>query len=234
MEWTMSDLGNETEPVQQTEGLGCEPCLASLDGETVLVYGDPVETGEKLDDLQGDNYYDFQGDCGLVSVANLLTMAGVEGVTEDDVVGLAIRYRCCEFSSLNDSSENGGTTVVQRWRLMQMFGIDATIFAFDAPQASLECLADYVESGRGVNLGLNAGYAWGDPNYIQDGVANHSVVLTGTCRDPETGDLKGFFLCDSGAPNGSGEAMYLSVEQMEQAYLNAYGATALVTDQPIR
>ena len=169
MEWTMSDLGNETEPVQQTEGLGCEPCLASLDGETVLVYGDPVETGEKLDDLQGDNYYDFQGDCGLVSVANLL-----------------------------------------------------------------ESLADYVESGRGVNLGLNAGYAWGDPNYIQDGVANHSVVLTGTCRDPETGELKGFFLCDSGAPNGSGEAMYLSVEQMEQAYLNAYGATALVTDQPIR
>ena len=136
MEWTMSDLGNETEPVQQTEGLSCEPSFASLDGETVLVYGDPVETGEKLDDLQGDNYYDFQGDCGLVSVTNLLTMAGVEGVTENDVVGLAIRYRCCEFSNLNDSSENGGTTAVQRWRLMQMFGIDATIFANHTHHAS--------------------------------------------------------------------------------------------------
>jgi probable rRNA maturation factor len=53
------------------------------------------------------------------------------------------------------------------------------------------------------------------------------------CFDPETGELRGLYVCDSGM-TGESSAVFLSVEKLKDAYLNANGASVLVTDNPIR
>lgn len=59
-------------------------------------------------------------------------------------------------------------------------------------------------------------------------------MVTGTVRDPETGALKGLYVCDSGLTDRESSAMFLSVEVLQDAYLDAGGTSALVTDNPIR
>lgn len=197
----------------------------------VVVNGDPFETGKKLDDNQGDNVYGFTQDCGLVSVHNILAMAGITS-TEDEVVGRAILFRKCQtrFFHIADS---GGTTVLQRQSLLETYGISSTVFPASSESGSLESIASYVEAGHGVNLSGNAGFFWDNPNHIGKGASNHSIVVTGTARDPETGELRGLYVCDSGM-TGESSAMFLSVEKLKDAYLDAKGASVLVTDEPIR
>lgn len=197
----------------------------------VVVNGDPFEIGKKLDENQGDNVYGFTQDCGLVSVHNILTMAGITS-TEDEVVGRAILFRKCQTRFLN-AADSGGTTVLQRQSLLETYGISSTFYSALSEEGSLESIASYVEEGRGVNLSGNAGYLWDEPSYIGKGASNHSIVVTGTARDPETGELKGLYVCDSGL-TGESSAVFLSVEKLKDAYLDAKGASVLVTDKPIR
>jgi len=151
---------------------------------------------------------------------------------EDEVVGRAIIYNQCITSSPN-FADNGGTTVYMRQNLLQTYGISSSIFWGNTKEGSLESIASYVEAGYGVNISGNSGYLWGDPNYIRDGKSNHSVIVTGTVRNSETGELKGLFICDSGKP-GESSSVYLSVETLKDAYLNANGSAVLVTNNPIR
>ena len=197
------------------------------------VCGDPVEVGGSLDDLQGDNLYQAKGDCGLVSVSNLLTLAGLD-VNEDAVVGRAISMRLCSYSTAMDPSDRGGTNVMERRMLLQSYGISSEVYSSKDVAGSLNSLAGYLEAGRGVNISVNAGYLWNDPNYILNGTSNHSIILTGTVRDLQTSELKGFYACDSGLTDRDSAAMFISVEDMEEAYVNVGGTSALVTSDPIR
>lgn len=216
------------------EGALLEPQLVDTpEAGEVLVSGDPFGVGEYLDDHQGDNAYNFGGCCGLVTVSNLLTMAGLES-TEDEVIGRAISLNLCQYDVFGDPNQNGGTNVYQRQLLLQSYGISSTVFSSKEQGGGLEAIADYVEAGHGVNISVNAGYAWDDPNAIGDGTSNHSIVVTGTVWDPETGALKGLYVCDSGLTDRESSAMFLSVEVLQDAYLDAGGTSALVTDNPIR
>lgn len=214
------------------EELSVEPLVVELPetGE-VLIYGDPFALAEKLDYFQGDNVYDFGGNCGLVTVNNMLIMSGIES-TEDDVVGRAIHMGLCRYSPYNDSSENGGTTVYERQALLNSYGIPSMVFERD--EASPEVIASYVEAGHGVNISVNAGYAWDDPNYVTNGGSNHSITVTGTVRDIQTHDLKGLIVCDSGSRDVNAGRMFLSLDKLNDAYVDVPGTTALITSNPIR
>ncbi len=209
-----------------------EPVLMDLpEAGEVLVSGDPFSVADQLDDNQGDNVLNAQGDCGVVSIANIVTLAGQE-CSEDDAIVKAVNLRLCNYSPEGDPSENGGTNVYARQRLLAEYGIPSTVMdGFNAP--SPEVIAQYVEAGHGVNLGVNAGYAWNDADYIDDGQSNHSIIVTGTIRDPETNELKGLIVCDSGLP-GESSTKFLSIETLDMAYVHAPGSSALITDQPIR
>lgn len=225
-------LENDTEKIDT-------PANWFMEGETinipevgdVVVNGNPFEIGQKLDEEQGDNVYGFAQDCGLVTIHNILTMAGITS-TEDEVVGRAILFGKCQTHYQN-VEDNGGTTVFMRQELLETYGISSTVFSNASESGSLESIATYVEAGHGVNISGNAGYLWDDANYIMDGSSNHSITVTGTARDPETGELKGLFVCDSGMP-GDSSSVFLSVDKLKDAYLGANGATVLVTDNPIR
>lgn len=206
--------------------------VPELDGE-YEVYGGPYELGEVLDDVQGDNVYDAHGDCGLVSITNLLRIAGSD-VTEDDVVGYAIRSSLCNYSAFDPPGERGGTTTWEQRAILESLGFDTECFVPGEAGGSLEAMAGHVEAGKGVLIGVNAGYLWENADYIGDGRVNHTVLVTGTVRDPETGELRGFTVCDSGSSKSPSFANFVSVETMEDAYTNAFGADVIVTEKAIR
>ena len=222
-----NDIGEQE--FNEAEALEAE--IAEIPGYgEVLVGGKPFEVAEKLDDNQGDNILDAQGDCGVVSVVNMARLSGVD-CTEDDAIVKAVQLRLCNYSTALDQTENGGTNVYQRQALLAQYGISSTVFMGN--MLSPEQIAALTESGHAVNIGLNAGYEWGDPAFINDGGSNHSIVVTGTARDPETHELVGLFVCDSGYP-GKSNTVFLSAEVLQDAYTNAPGSSALVTNQPVR
>ena len=210
-----------------------EPQLYEVNGKEVVVTGNPYELGEVLDDCQGDNIYNFGGDCGLVSVANILTMSGIE-ITEDEIVGKAISMGECNYSEYNSPEANGGTNVYNRAALLESYGINCTIFDPTSAEGSIESLAEYVENCHGVNISINAGLAWNEPALVDDGTSNHSVIVTGTARDPETGELIGLYVCDSGLTETESGSVLMTVDQLEECYTNVTGASALVTNEEIR
>lgn len=225
----------ETPELQEDlDAVSLEPELMEVPGVgEVLVGGDPFDIGTRLDDEQGDNFYNFRGDCGLVSVLNLLTMAGIE-TNEDEVVGRAIIMGRCQYSPLNDPERNGGTTVLDRKVMLESYGIPASILDGHGPGGSPEMLAQLATAGYGVNIAVNGGYIWDNPAAIGDGSVNHSVVVTGGAWDKNTGEFKGLFVCDSGLVGQKSEAIFLSAETLQDAYVNANGGFALVTERPIR
>lgn len=224
----------ELNEVEQMESASLEPQLAEIPevGEAIVV-GDPLETGRDLNDSQGENLYGAKGDCGLVTISNMLAMAGFES-SEDEVVGRAISLGLCIYGPPAEQSEWGGTNWMQRSFLLRSYGINTARFERTDPRGSLDAIAQYAEQGHGVNLSVNAGYAWDDPNYIGDGSCNHSVLVTGTARDPESGELLGLYVCDSGRTDCESSAVFLPVDVLEDAYSNAAGAGILVTKDPIR
>jgi len=221
---------DELKKVDAGEAKALEPETVEIpEVGSVLVGGNPFEVAESLDDNQGDNILNAQGDCGVVSVVNLARLCGV-ACTEDDAIVKAVQMRLCDYSTEFDPSDNGGTNVYERQALLSEYGIASTAFAGEV--LSPEQVARLVEAGHGVNLGVNAGYEWGDANYINDGSSNHSIIVTGTARDPETGELRGLFACDSGYP-GKSNAVFLSAAVLDKAYTSAPGSSALVTDRPV-
>lgn len=219
---------------EDVEEKSLEPQLMNVEdlGE-VLVGGNPFEVGEQLNDCQGDNELGFRCCCGLTTVSNILKMAGVE-VDENEVVKYAAENGLCRFTPWTNPADCGGTTRLDRSELLSRFGLENSIFRDMNGNASLEAVAGYVEEGRGVDMDLNSGYAWGVPEFIGDGSMNHSVTVTGTARDPETGELLGLYVCDSGQLNIDSRAFFLSVDTLFDCYLDAYGAGVVVTDNPIR
>ena len=221
-----SEIGETSEGLERA----LEPQLMEVPGMgEVLVGGNPYEIADKLDDNQGDNVLNALGDCGLVSVTNIAIQAGID-ITEDDVVIAAVGNGLCSFSTDDDPCRNGGTSVYDRQILLDALGIPTTIYG--AEELDPDQIAELVEAGHGVNISVNAGYAWDDPDYIDNGASNHSIMVTGTVRDPESGELLGLVVCDSGLP-GESSAVVLSVDTLGDAYTDALGASALVTDQPI-
>ncbi|MBR2257709.1 MAG: hypothetical protein IJ899_10365 [Blautia sp.] len=195
----------------------------------VLVCGNLFDLADRLDDIQGDNILNAQGDCGVVSVVNIARLCGIS-CDENDAIVKAVQLRLCNYSTALDSADNGGTNVYQRKALLAEYGISSTVFMGD--ELAPEQIARLVETGHAVNLGVNAGYAWGNADYINDGSSNHSIIVTGSARNPETHELVGLFVCDSGYP-GKSNAVFLPLGVLEDAYTNAPGSSALVTDRPV-
>ena len=218
----------------ENDGLeGKSMYVPELDGE-YTVFGDPYELSGRLDDNQGDNDLHAGGDCGLVSIANLLTTAGLE-VNEDDMVNYAVNHNLCSYSRFSFPSNRGGTNTLEQTAILSNLGIQTSSHFAYTPEGSIDAVAKYIEDGRGVILGVNSGYLWDNPAYVGSGNVDHSVFATGTVRDPLSGELKGIIVCDSGRGGmGDSGSDFISVERLRDAYSSARGADVIYTDKPIR
>jgi len=190
-------------------------------GREVLVIGD-VERCRGFNHKQGANLYGFEGTCGLVSVEDVLNQFGKE-VSENDVVRHAIETGRCFVGER--PSDSGGTTMSDQAQLLS----DAGVPAHPEVNADFNDLARWVNEGRGVIIEVNAGVLWNDANAYDHGQANHAVVLTGAAVDPNSGQLLGFYVNDSGRALPGDSGLFVSLDRMNDMWRTP-GGQAVVTD----
>ncbi|HHV13115.1 MAG TPA: hypothetical protein GXX75_22850 [Clostridiales bacterium] len=229
-----SNEAMEVKEWNEAEGFNMQPDVRhDIPGvEPAFVYGNAYEVADSLDDNQGDNSYNAEGNCGLVSTSNVLTLCGIEA-DEERITGEAIENQLCNYSPFLPPESRGGVNDTQIIELFKLNGVEATAFPAKSEEGSCEAVARYVEEGHGVAIGINAGYAWQSLAGVNDGSANHEITVTGTVRD-EAGRLQGFIVCDSGLIGEDSSARFMSLETMEDAYEDVPGASAVVTNEALR
>ncbi len=188
------------------------------DGRPSLMLGD-VPGDALLNHRQGDNPEHFQGDCGLVSVEDVLRQFRAH-VTEADVVTHAIQRGECQADPAADQS--GGTQPSQDAQILADYGVPAQVKSGQ----TMEQLAVLVEQGRGVIIGVNCGVLWQIPADVGDGSVNHAVTVTGVALDPHGDGIQGFYINDSG--NGK-SAEFVGTILMRVAWQDAGGWTVVTS-----
>ena len=207
------------------------------DCNVALVSGIPDSVAATLDYKQGDNPYNTEGNCGLVSISNLCRIAGLN-VTENDVTRFALTNRLCNNGWFMSSADRGGVGDPQIISILAHYGMDATAFSATEIGGKYDAIADAIESGHGVTMGINAGYFWNEPRYACDPYgavsANHQIVVTRAVRDCSNGEVIGFYTCDSGRGLPSDAKRYVPVSLLDKAYSSVQGASVVITNNPIR
>lgn len=237
--WEIAENVNPEEGLDTgKEALALEPEIWTdlPNCEKAFVLGNPYEVAGSMDFAQGNNPYNAMGNCGLVSISNMLCAGGFD-VTEDQVTGFAIKNGLCEYDPRNNPIDNGGTTAEMRKELLHRLGIESDICP-SGTTGSLENIADAIDNRQGVVISVNAGMLWdtddGSPLINGKPVANHCVAVTGYARDGETGQIAGVFIADSGRGNPGDACRYLTVEEFNDIYTDVYNSRANITCQPLK
>lgn len=173
------------------------------------IYNDPINTGKSLVARQGCDPQ-YRGTCGIVSCVNILRLAGRSSTTEEEVLRYALENSSKKRSlCINHGSppSNGGTSPQNRKDILSAFGIESELIP-----ASIESIAKHVEEGRGVIISVYAGRLWGDFSKCN---LSHAVAVTSVKRSM-TGDLIGFYICDSGT-FGKDNARFYKAEAIQKA-----------------
>lgn len=231
-----NESGGNTRP-EGAECIALEPEIRFdvPECEVAMVTGDPFGNAGKMDFKQGDNPYNASGNCGLVSISNLLRRAGLE-VSEADVTRCAIESGLCEYNPSGSAENNGGTTMEMRRDILQQYGIASDICPAQNG-GSLQEIADAIDSGRGVLISVNAGELWecddGSTPFWGNPVSNHCVTVTGIARNASTGEITGVYIADSGRGAAGDACRYITVEKFDEAYTNVYGSGANITRDPV-
>jgi hypothetical protein len=206
-------------PQVPDEGFDVPASLHTLpDGQPTVVIGD-VPGYADFNHYQGDNPYGFKYDCGLCSCGDILNQFGVH-VSEADVVDHAVRNHECSIAA--DPEHSGRSSPEEQAEILRDYGVSAHI----EQGQSLQDLATNIEQGHGVIIGVNAGYLWNDAQALENGQSNHAVVVTGVARDPNTSEIQGFYVNDSGDGQA---AKFIDANTMINAWVNT-GGTTVVTD----
>jgi hypothetical protein len=192
-------------------------------GDAVLIYGD-VDGWAEYIHAQGDNPRGLTETSGLVAAEQVLRRCGIE-VTEADLLQLAAGRGLCDLAS-------GSVSPLDLAVLLEECGARAHFRVAE----TVDDLALRVQLGQGVIVLVNAGVLWGEADHWGDGGANHAVVVTGVARDPETKELLGFFINDSGS-NEAGK--FIDLQTMQAAWQDApagggYGTCVVVPELPPR
>lgn len=211
--------------VRQPEGAG-GPCLT---------FGLEDEKLGKLSYAQGNNTLGWDNDCSIAQIANILTLAGSQ-TKEQQVVEYVNSIKNTLVSKPGASpnpSDNGGlipddiSTVLDHFGLpnevrKRDVGIVGSIAQlFGAPGSmDLDEIAEAVESGRGVILGVNHRLLNG---YYGDITADHAISIVGTARDLRTHDVTGFYINDTGWADRDGrlersQTKFVPFWRIRQAY----------------
>ena len=222
-----SELGGKADVINEN----VEICEDILGEDVAIVTGRPFDNLERLDYSQGDNSYEAGGCCGLVSSSNFLNICGLE-TTENEVVGFAMENDLCANGFFVPYESRGGTGDPQIEAVIESYGVEVT--AYDTYNGgSIDDIANAIDEGRAVTIGVNAGYLWDEPSALGEGQANHQITVTGAVRDTE-GEVIGLVVCDSGRGLESDACRVVPRSQLELCYENASGASAIITDYAVR
>ena len=205
------------------------PAIETLERDRSVIQVGDIDHARQVWEQQGHNQFGFQGTCGLASIAAELRLFGVQ-ISEREVVDYAVANGLCELSL--DPAKAGGVTFDQQVQILQHFGVPAHA-QFILGNAEV---ADAIARGQGVLVSLNAGPLWYEEcaDYITtqglvdafgNHLNNHGVEVVGYDVDPKTKEITGFFVNDTGVPNGA--AHFVSAEAFGRATGNG---VMVVTD----
>ncbi len=189
------------------------------DGSEAVVTGDPIGDAP-YNHQQGDNALGFQNDCGLASAADVLNQFGIPA-SENDVVNFAVQNGLTDTSH-SDPSQNGGTTMSDQVTVLT----DAGVPAHAETGNTINGLASEIDAGHAVIIGVDSSILWNQPQDTSNGAPDHAITVTGVARDPNSGQILGFYVNDSGDGNS---AKFVDAATMQQAWINA-GGSDVVTD----
>lgn len=188
-----------------------------------MMYNQPLDTAKSLIKNQGQNSRNMFGTCGLCQCANILRLAGVTDVTEDDVINVALSsspevVRQLEMDN-PDPNYRGGTSTAGRQEIMDRYNLQTEVYhILSNREMSVAGLGERVASGHGVIVSVEAGVLWNDPD-VQGG---HAISLISVS---ESGDR--FVYSDT----GTGRIGVISATRLGQALT---GRPANVTRSIIR
>ena len=165
-----------------------------INGAEMRVYDDPVGTFQQLIRNQANSHYTMEGTCGLCQCANLLTMAGVPGASEDLMISAALHSSEEVMESLDvfnsDYGNRGGTTAADRQEILSRCGLQTYLRPIESSESeTMRGLAEAVETGHGVILSVDVARLW------QNGQrGGHAISLLSVSEDGST-----FIYSDTGA-----------------------------------
>jgi hypothetical protein len=195
------------------------------DGTDAVVMGDPTGQADYYFQ-QGDNSLGYGGTCGLASSREILAQFGIEQ-SEDNLLQYALDNELCVTldDARGDAEKAGGTTPDGLASLLSDHGVSAHI----STGATLEDLASEIEQNRSVIACVDSGVIrYQDQN--PDPQMDHALLITGVARDPNGGNVVGFYVNDTGTNEA---AKFVDADTMERGWTQA-GGVQVVTDQSRR
>lgn len=158
------------------------------------------ETYKNLIQEQGQEVANFEGTCGLCTLANLMNQNG-DSITETDIVNRAISLNRCYKDGLPE--DNGGTTPYDQVKILESFGYVSDIQI----DPTFEDIVRNIENGNGVKISVHAKHLESDSvaaprfPFLKD-PTDHAVMVTGMEKDLN-GTVRGIWLNDTGQHGGS-------------------------------
>lgn len=203
------------------------------DGTRTEVFDHPDLLRTKLIYSQGNNNYQRNGTCALANTGNWLQIAG-SNLRENEIVGYASSH--CDIAGEPLCSASGGVIPENIPQIWSHFGMPANLDR----SRNFENIANAVQEGRAVTIGVNAGILWGldDPegvvhnDYYGDGGANHAIGIMSFERDPITGLLTHFYINDTGRGYERDACRRVPVADIIKAF-SVNRATAIISQNPV-
>ena len=204
------------------------------DGSKARVFDHPSDLKKVLPFSQGKNEYSKSGTCALADTGVWLRVAGSR-YAENDVVGFASTHTDRKGQPL--CSKSGGTLPSNIPDIWEHFGMPA----YSDSSKNLESIAEAVESGKAVSVGVNAGTLWEQDNAEEikipqdcygDGGANHAIGIMSCERDPIYGNVTHFYINDTGRTYERDACRRISVEDFWKAF-NVKRACATISQKPV-
>ena len=204
------------------------------DGSKARVFDHPNDLRNVLPFSQGKNEYSKSGTCALADTGTWLKVAGSKHV-ENDVVGFASTHTDRHGQPL--CSKSGGTLPSNVPDIWEHFGMPA----YSDGYKNLENIAQAVESGRAVSVGVNAGTLWEQDNTegikipqncYGDGGANHAIGIMSCERDPISGNITHFYINDTGRTYERDACRRISISDFWKAF-NVKRACATISQKPV-
>lgn len=224
-----SELSNSS-PHGANAGGGTVPLLttcqtiekAVMDGKNVTIFDHPFDGTANIICNQGSAYPSGpQQTCGCCASGTIINKAG-GNTNEHEIVAYAYDHKLC--------SPEGFTSPKSWIGILEGSGIKST----NCGGSSLESLAEKVENGQGVIIGISAcTYApqmYG--HYFPGKADGHAVVLESVIRDASTGKILEYVISDSNATDAASACRRVPQKILEKAFKRR-GNLAVVTDEII-
>ena len=203
------------------------------DGSWERVFDHPEQLQAELPFEQGNNEYGKEETCALANLGIWLEIGGSAN-KENDIVAYASTHMDMDGDPL--CSESGGVYPGNIPTIWKSFGVDA----YNDSSKNMEHIAEAVESGHAVSVGVNAGKLYENDNpeafdlndSYGDGGANHQIGIVSCVRDGISGNITHFYINDTGRSLSRDACRRVPIQDIYNA-VNVKRGVATISKKPI-